>query len=837
MDLINVFCIRHADDQVLDPACGGGTFLVRAYQRKRALMDLRQDTPQTHEQLLGQIFGIDVAAFPAQLATINLAVRHISDQGNYPRVAKDNFFNAQQGYPLCNIPLTGESTRTISLTEMDAVVGNPPYIRQESIPPADKARYNRLFQQEWPGLTPTSQRSDIYVHFFTHAARILKPGGYLGFVTSVGWLDTDYGSKLQDFILDHFRIIAIMESQVEKWFEDARVTTAVTILQREENDAKRRNNTVRFIQLRQPLADIYAQLLGRPLDHHPAQVQKDMEAVRDTIESIHTHVTTDYWQVRTRTQQELRDQGMGLADIDEDDDTQQYVTQEFDQPPRYANSKWGQYIRGPDSWFELLDRSGHNMTPLRNLAGVRRGFTSGADRFYCVQDVTDHHLDAVSDPSEFKAKHGITRDETSRVRIVRDGQKREHLVEKSFLEPEIHSLMNVKRPIIRRRDTTRMVINAKASRSRIQGTHFAKYVENAEQQGWHTTPTVAARGRTRPWYDLHLPPREQRGPILWPMAQQYRHVVPLNKDHLPVNHNLFEIFPRDTNKTDLLWAVLNSTITALAKHQYGRAAGIEGNLKTEVVDVNMMLVPNIDNASKEEAQRAVTACYHMAKQDNQRYLHEEFDLEHRQELDDATLEILGIKDPQARSELRDRIYRDMRDLQQQTRGRESIAQAHRRRTANRRTNPTPTDLADEIWNEHLQATTLLQFPQDFIERYNEGDLFHLPQGETQIGTALIEAEDMLRSGTIRVGGPQGPVLDTGTVSRALFLEAMARCHRSGQVRLPPDEICRQALNEFNSYATRMQQHWNALANQYTPDPRRARAISDLLMRKTLQWAR
>ena len=36
VDLINAFCIRRPDARVLDPACGGGTFLVRAYARKRA---------------------------------------------------------------------------------------------------------------------------------------------------------------------------------------------------------------------------------------------------------------------------------------------------------------------------------------------------------------------------------------------------------------------------------------------------------------------------------------------------------------------------------------------------------------------------------------------------------------------------------------------------------------------------------------------------------------------------------------------------------------------------------------------------------------------------------
>jgi type I restriction-modification system DNA methylase subunit len=39
VDLINSYCIRKANDHVLDPSCGGGTFLVRAYARKRFLSD------------------------------------------------------------------------------------------------------------------------------------------------------------------------------------------------------------------------------------------------------------------------------------------------------------------------------------------------------------------------------------------------------------------------------------------------------------------------------------------------------------------------------------------------------------------------------------------------------------------------------------------------------------------------------------------------------------------------------------------------------------------------------------------------------------------------------
>ena len=310
VDLINAFCIRSPDDRVLDPACGGGTFLVRAYSRKRTLAQSSGGQSLSHEQLLRGIFGIDIGAFPAQLSTINLAVRHLGDEANYPRVARASFFDAQAGIPLYDIPLTGDSTRSVALEEVDAVIGNPPYIRQEGIGPTDKSNYAELFRSEWPGQKKLSGRSDIYAYFFSHAAHFLKPGGYLGFVTSVGWLDTEYGFRLQEFFLRNFRIVAVIESQVEKWFEDARVTTAVTILQREPDRTKRDNNKVRFIQLREPLAEIYTQALDRPPSvEDEATRQGDMDAIRDLIEEIDAHQNTDYWRVQLLTQRELWEHG------------------------------------------------------------------------------------------------------------------------------------------------------------------------------------------------------------------------------------------------------------------------------------------------------------------------------------------------------------------------------------------------------------------------------------------------------------------------------------------------------------------------------------------------
>lgn len=86
VDLINAFSIRSADATIIDPACGSGSFLVRAYYRKKIL---RPTKP--HVELLSELFGCDISPYPAHLATLNLAAREINEEANYPRVTRRNF--------------------------------------------------------------------------------------------------------------------------------------------------------------------------------------------------------------------------------------------------------------------------------------------------------------------------------------------------------------------------------------------------------------------------------------------------------------------------------------------------------------------------------------------------------------------------------------------------------------------------------------------------------------------------------------------------------------------------------------------------------------------------
>ena len=105
VDLINAFAIRVGTEHVLDPSCGGGTFLVRGYARKATL-----DRTQDHTQLLEALYGCDILSYACHLTTINLAIRDLIDDDNFPRVHQGDFLRYGPDLPPNSHPfVTGDS--------------------------------------------------------------------------------------------------------------------------------------------------------------------------------------------------------------------------------------------------------------------------------------------------------------------------------------------------------------------------------------------------------------------------------------------------------------------------------------------------------------------------------------------------------------------------------------------------------------------------------------------------------------------------------------------------------------------------------------------------------
>lgn len=435
--------------------------------------------------------------------------------------------------------------RDIAIPLLDAVIGNPPYVRQEEVK-SDKAKgkgrprhgtkeyYRALVKIE--AQAALSGRSDLHCYFWPHASTFLKPDGWLCLLTSSQWLDVEYGFKLQGWILSRFKIIAIFESLDEPWFVGARVATTATLLQLCANPEERARNTVRFVQLRQPMAHILAH------DHTTAGAISAADEFRDEILSLTENTLTSRYRARLVLQRELFEDGVRLArlmrksgDTDEegnDDDT--------------GSSSAGRF--------------GHRFALLGELTTIRRGVTTGKDEFFLPRDVSQECLDRFRAFHEFRQEFGIARErvESGQIKLVRCGESYGEIrpIEAEYLEPEVHSLMEVKGYTVGPEDCGRMILLIGKPRSELKDTYVLQYIEWGESKGWHKGATCAARVTdTRGWYDLT---GHRRAAALWPKERQYRHIAPANPESLIANCRLYEIYPWGENDDPDLWGgILN----------------------------------------------------------------------------------------------------------------------------------------------------------------------------------------------------------------------------------------------------------------------------------------
>jgi type I restriction-modification system DNA methylase subunit len=561
VDLITAFCVRTKNDKVLDPTCGTGTFLIRAYDK------LRYHGEKDHKQLLSRIWGIDVAHFPSELATINLYRQNLSDYANFPRIIARDFFDVKPGdtfkFPPPKKWNDGDGAIDEMIPAFDAIVGNFPYIRQELIEKRIKGYKDKLtntlargWKAEYPELfnngdMKLSGQADIYAYLFFHVASHLKEGGRIGIVTSNSWLDVAYGYEMQKFFLKKFKIIAILESRCEPWFDDAAVNTVVTVLERCNKENERNDNNTKFVKIKKRLKELI-----------PWDIQLSAHRWHNLDMMIYSleNAGGEYYKMMGG---KIENTLIGFAAYEDNNFRTRVIKQSdlLNDVERAGKTvKWGKYLRAPNIYFEILEKCGDLLVPLKEVVDIRRGYTTGINDFF--------YLD------EDRVKHWGIEDE--------------------YLSPVIKSPKEGIRIHLSAQDVQNKVFMCHETKKELRKkrkTGALKYIEWGEKQvtkegiPWPEVPSVSSRGI---WYDLGV---REPGQILLQMITSDRYFALNNSGKLYVDHNLFELSPKEDNYFIGLVLYLNSSISALFREIISRVNLGDGATKTEGIDWNDLLTP------------------------------------------------------------------------------------------------------------------------------------------------------------------------------------------------------------------------------------------------------
>lgn len=202
---------------VCDPSCGCGSFLytiANAFHNKYSLC--------YKEIIENYLYGVDILEDNIEkakgiLKLLALTNNEVVDKFNLIcKNSLDYNFNFD-----CNKPL-----------KFDAVIGNPPYVRNKNIDLKSKK-----IVQKWD--VSTTGNTDLYIPFYQLGIELLNKNGVLGYITPNTFFISINGRKLRDYMLNNTKSISIIDFKNNLVFENVMVYTCIVLLNLE--DSKRIN--------------------------------------------------------------------------------------------------------------------------------------------------------------------------------------------------------------------------------------------------------------------------------------------------------------------------------------------------------------------------------------------------------------------------------------------------------------------------------------------------------------------------------------------------------------------------------------------------------------------
>jgi type I restriction-modification system DNA methylase subunit len=226
--------------KVVDPACGSGAFLVYVFdyllaenKRVASILGAGLFSGENYMKsiLKNNIYGVDLNEESVEITKLSLWLKSAEKDKQLTTLDQ----NIKCGNSIINDDVVAgsktfdwkkEFSEIFASGGFDVVVGNPPYVRQELLSP-----YKAYLEKEYKVFAGTT---DLFAYFYEKALDILKPDGYMAFISNTFNKTTGAGEVLRGYLQDHSKFEQFIDFGTLVIFEGATTYPVILVLRKSE---------------------------------------------------------------------------------------------------------------------------------------------------------------------------------------------------------------------------------------------------------------------------------------------------------------------------------------------------------------------------------------------------------------------------------------------------------------------------------------------------------------------------------------------------------------------------------------------------------------------------
>ncbi len=212
--------------KVLDPACGSGSFLIKAVDiiaEKYKKFGYQDEKLSKRIIIEENIYGVDLDPQAVEITRLNLLINALSERTKFSPLK-----NIKNGNSLL-FDWQDEFPEVFKQGGFDVIIGNPPYIKEFVSKDAFKGLHDSLYYQG---------KMDLWTMFACISIDLLKDRGIMSFIAPNNWITNAGASIMRDKILKDGELKAFIDFGDYKVFTDAGIQTMIYVFEKKKPDKK-----------------------------------------------------------------------------------------------------------------------------------------------------------------------------------------------------------------------------------------------------------------------------------------------------------------------------------------------------------------------------------------------------------------------------------------------------------------------------------------------------------------------------------------------------------------------------------------------------------------------